>query len=88
MQVKLQRRKSWNVPVSDAIRCLFVCLFSSANNASSLEPPADSDGEKGAEDGKENQDDSAIKAKRKRKKKHKEKLKIGEEVIPLRVLSK
>lgn len=39
-------------------------------------------------DGQENGDDSAIKAKRKRKKKHKEKLKIGEEVIPLRVLSK
>ncbi|XP_013856490.1 la-related protein 7 [Austrofundulus limnaeus] len=40
------------------------------------------------EKGKENEDDSAVKAKRKRKKKHKEKLKIGEEVIPLRVLSK
>lgn len=39
-------------------------------------------------DGKENGDDSALKAKRKRKKKHKEKLKVGEEVIPLRVLSK
>lgn len=39
-------------------------------------------------DGKENGDDAAAKAKRKRKKKHKEKLKIGEEVIPLRVLSK
>ncbi|XP_037539768.1 la-related protein 7 [Nematolebias whitei] len=37
---------------------------------------------------KENEDDSTVKAKRKRKKKHKEKLKIGEEVIPLRVLSK
>ncbi|XP_061524824.1 la-related protein 7 isoform X2 [Phycodurus eques] len=40
------------------------------------------------ERGKENQEDSLIKAKRKRKKKHKEKLKIGDEVIPLRVLSK
>ncbi|KAJ8385259.1 hypothetical protein AAFF_G00191360 [Aldrovandia affinis] len=38
------------------------------------------------EDGKK--DDSLLKAKRKRKKKHKERLKIGEEVIPLRVLSK
>lgn len=33
-------------------------------------------------------DDSVLKAKRKRKKKHKERLKVGEEVIPLRVLSK
>ncbi|AWO97700.1 putative la-related protein 7 isoform 3 [Scophthalmus maximus] len=40
------------------------------------------------EEGKENGDDSTLKSKRKRKKKHKEKLKIGEEVIPLRVLSK
>ncbi|KAF3698000.1 La-related protein 7 La ribonucleoprotein domain family member 7 [Channa argus] len=46
----------------------------------------DTDG--GVEEGKENRDDSAVKPKRKRKKKHKEKLKIGEEVIPLRVLSK
>ncbi|XP_077401007.1 la-related protein 7 isoform X2 [Vanacampus margaritifer] len=38
--------------------------------------------------GKENQEDALVKAKRKRKKKHKEKLKIGEEVIPLRVLPK
>ncbi|XP_061664185.1 la-related protein 7 isoform X2 [Syngnathoides biaculeatus] len=38
--------------------------------------------------GKENQEDSLVKAKRKRKKKHKEKLKIADEVIPLRVLSK
>ncbi|RXN33730.1 la-related 7 [Labeo rohita] len=36
----------------------------------------------------EKKDDSALKAKRKRKKKLKERLKIGEEVIPLRVLSK
>lgn len=42
----------------------------------------------GIDDSKENRDDSAVKAKRKRKKKHKEKLKIGEEVIPLRVLPK
>lgn len=42
----------------------------------------------GADDSKENTDDAAVKAKRKRKKKHKEKLKIGEEVIPLRVLPK
>lgn len=41
------------------------------------------------EDGqKEEKDDSLLKAKRKRKKKHKERLKIEEEVIPLRVLSK
>ncbi|XP_038130325.1 la-related protein 7 [Cyprinodon tularosa] len=44
--------------------------------------------EENTEKGKENRDDTAVKAKRKRKKKHKEKLKIGEEVIPLRVLSK
>lgn len=42
----------------------------------------------GIKDEKENMDDSGLKAKRKRKKKHKEKLKIGEEVIPLRVLPK
>uniref|UniRef100_A0A673HB39 La-related protein 7 n=1 Tax=Sinocyclocheilus rhinocerous TaxID=307959 RepID=A0A673HB39_9TELE len=36
----------------------------------------------------EKKDDSVLKAKRKRKKKLKERLKIGEEVIPLRVLSK
>ncbi|KAK5875968.1 hypothetical protein CesoFtcFv8_026990 [Champsocephalus esox] len=51
-------------------------------------PPTKSDTERGAEDGKENGDDSTVKAKRKRNKKHKEKLKIEEEVIPLRVLSK
>ncbi|KAJ8382101.1 hypothetical protein SKAU_G00028790 [Synaphobranchus kaupii] len=42
--------------------------------------------EEDEEDGKK--EDSLLKAKRKRKKKHKERLKIGEEVIPLRVLSK
>ncbi|XP_066576523.1 la-related protein 7 [Amia ocellicauda] len=36
----------------------------------------------------EKKDDSLLKAKRKRKKKHKERHKMGEEVIPLRVLSK
>ncbi|XP_067288366.1 la-related protein 7 [Pseudorasbora parva] len=36
----------------------------------------------------EKKDDSVLKAKRKRKKKLKERLKMGEEVIPLRVLSK
>lgn len=51
-------------------------------------PPTKSDTERGVEEGKENREDSTLKAKRKRKKKHKEKLKIGEEVIPLRVLSK
>ncbi|XP_076581441.1 la-related protein 7 isoform X2 [Chaetodon auriga] len=51
-------------------------------------PLLQSEIERGVEDGKENKDDSMVKAKRKRKKKHKEKLKIGEEVIPLRVLSK
>ncbi|XP_069026461.1 la-related protein 7 [Embiotoca jacksoni] len=50
--------------------------------------PSNSDTERGDDKGKENGDDSTVKAKRKRKKKHKEKLKIGEEVIPLRVLSK
>ncbi|XP_070710703.1 la-related protein 7 [Pempheris klunzingeri] len=51
-------------------------------------PPSKSNTERAAEEGKENRDDPTLKAKRKRKKKHKEKLKIGEEVIPLRVLSK
>ncbi|XP_037336366.2 la-related protein 7 [Pungitius pungitius] len=50
--------------------------------------PTKSDEEGGVEEGKENGEDSTVKAKRKRKKKHKEKLKIGEEVIPLRVLAK
>ncbi|XP_010886133.2 la-related protein 7 [Esox lucius] len=40
------------------------------------------------EDEEEKMDDSLLKAKRKRKKKHKERVKIGEEVVPLRVLSK
>lgn len=53
-----------------------------------LDPLAQRETERGVEEGKENRDDSTVKAKRKRKKKHKEKLKIGEEVIPLRVLSK
>ncbi|KAG9274210.1 la-related protein 7 [Astyanax mexicanus] len=45
--------------------------------------------EKQEEDGKKaEKDDALLKAKRKRKKKHKERLKIEEEVIPLRVLSK
>jgi len=43
--------------------------------------------EEGGEE-EEKGDGSLLKAKRKRKKKNKEKLKIGEEVIPLRVLSK
>ncbi|XP_077445722.1 la-related protein 7 isoform X2 [Stigmatopora argus] len=51
-------------------------------DVSESEPPVE------GERGKENQEDSLVKTKRKRKKKHKEKLKIGEEVIPLRVLSK
>ncbi|XP_073331071.1 la-related protein 7 [Pagrus major] len=58
------------------------------NDETKTNPPAQSDTERGVEDGKENRDDSTVKAKRKRNKKHKEKLKIGEEVIPLRVLSK
>ncbi|KAK6323157.1 hypothetical protein J4Q44_G00054960 [Coregonus suidteri] len=40
------------------------------------------------EEEEEKMDDSLLKAKRKRKKKHKERVKIGEDVIPLRVLSK
>ncbi|XP_041634772.1 la-related protein 7 isoform X2 [Cheilinus undulatus] len=56
-------------------------------DATKTDLPAQSEGERGVEEGKENREDS-MKAKRKRKKKHKEKLKIGEEVIPLRVLSK
>lgn len=51
-------------------------------------PPTESVTGRVVEEGKENRDDSTVKAKRKRKKKHKEKLKIEEEVIPLRVLSK
>ncbi|XP_061108135.1 la-related protein 7 [Conger conger] len=48
------------------------------------------EGEKEKEDDDEDgkKEDSLLKAKRKRKKKHKERLKNGEEVIPLRVLSK
>ncbi|XP_068164099.1 piggyBac transposable element-derived protein 4-like isoform X2 [Antennarius striatus] len=46
------------------------------------------DAERDVEDGKENTDDSVVKAKRKREEKEEEKLKIGEEVIPSRVLSK
>lgn len=53
-----------------------------------LDQSTENDTERLVEEGKENRDDSTVKAKRKRKKKHKEKLKIGEEVIPLRVLSK
>ncbi|XP_029311187.1 la-related protein 7 [Cottoperca gobio] len=51
-------------------------------------PATKSDAERAVEEGKENRDDSTVKAKRKRNKKHKEKLKMEEEVIPLRVLSK
>ncbi|XP_071782668.1 la-related protein 7 isoform X2 [Centroberyx gerrardi] len=54
----------------------------------SEDPPAESDKEREVDEGEDKRDDSMLKAKRKRKKKHKEKLKIGEEVIPLRVLSK
>ncbi|XP_008434079.1 la-related protein 7 [Poecilia reticulata] len=54
----------------------------------SMNLPSKSDAEGNTDKGKENADDLTVKAKRKRKKKHKEKLKIGEEVIPLRVLSK
>lgn len=61
---------------------LFIVLFSISDL------PSKSDTEGNTEKGKENRDDMTVKAKRKRKKKHKEKLKIGEEVIPLRVLSK
>ncbi|XP_008324472.1 la-related protein 7 [Cynoglossus semilaevis] len=52
------------------------------------QPKDKDDVEKEMEEGKENKDESTVKSKRKRKKMHKEKLKIGEEVIPLRVLSK
>ncbi|KAM4611737.1 la-related protein 7 isoform 2-T3 [Polymixia lowei] len=51
------------------------------------ETPAECDKERQGEE-EEKRDDLLLKAKRKRKKKHKEKLRIGEEVIPLRVLSK
>ncbi|XP_071374962.1 la-related protein 7 isoform X2 [Centroberyx affinis] len=54
----------------------------------SEDPPTESDKEREVDEGEDKRDDSMLKAKRKRKKKHKEKLKIGEEVIPLRVLSK
>ncbi|XP_018546199.1 la-related protein 7 [Lates calcarifer] len=57
-------------------------------DAAKTDQSTENDTERLVEEGKENRDDSTVKAKRKRKKKHKEKLKIGEEVIPLRVLSK
>uniref|UniRef100_A0A3P9KWN7 La-related protein 7 n=1 Tax=Oryzias latipes TaxID=8090 RepID=A0A3P9KWN7_ORYLA len=60
------------------------CSESGEKEKEKSDSATEGDGEKGNENG----DDSAVKAKRKRKKKHKEKLKIGEEVIPLRVLSK
>ncbi|KAM7366175.1 hypothetical protein PAMP_015640 [Pampus punctatissimus] len=56
--------------------------------AKTKDPTTETNKERGVEEGKENGDDATVKAKRKRKKKHKEKLKIGEEVIPLRVLPK
>ncbi|TSK82193.1 La-related protein 7 [Bagarius yarrelli] len=53
------------------------------------ETSSENNTEKELEDGKKDEkDDSISKAKRKRKKKYKERLKIEEEVIPLRVLSK
>lgn len=59
-----------------------------AQSRKTASPPGSAVQSEAEKDGKENGDDSAIKAKRKRKKKHKEKLKVGEEVVPLRVLSK
>ncbi|KAM6949624.1 la-related protein 7 [Aplochiton taeniatus] len=53
-----------------------------------MEPYEDSQSEKAGEDEEEKMQDSLVKAKRKRKKKFKEKLKTGEDVLPLRVLSK
>uniref|UniRef100_A0A667ZK48 La-related protein 7 n=1 Tax=Myripristis murdjan TaxID=586833 RepID=A0A667ZK48_9TELE len=64
------------------ICCCVKCIYSV------LDAPAESDKQTEAEEGDEKGDASMLKAKRKRKKKHKEKLKIGEEVIPLRVLTK
>ncbi|XP_062372711.1 la-related protein 7 isoform X2 [Sardina pilchardus] len=53
------------------------------------ESEGDMKGESEQQDGGDDKkDDSLLKAKRKRKKMHKERLKIGEEVVPLRVLSK
>ncbi|XP_036407210.1 la-related protein 7 isoform X1 [Megalops cyprinoides] len=52
------------------------------------EVKVDGDKKEEKEEEDEKKDDSLLKAKRKRKKKHKERLKIGEEVVPLRVLSK
>uniref|UniRef100_A0A8C5NHM1 La-related protein 7 n=1 Tax=Gouania willdenowi TaxID=441366 RepID=A0A8C5NHM1_GOUWI len=60
------------------VYCVCLCVDSPSQSHQQVDP----------ETGKENQEDATVKAKRKRKKKHKEKLKIGEEVIPLRVLSK
>ncbi|NXS27431.1 LARP7 protein, partial [Pomatostomus ruficeps] len=51
------------------------------------EPPKDAN-EVSAEEDKDKKDTSLSKSKRKHKKKHKERHKMGEEVIPLRVLSK
>ncbi|XP_027758972.1 la-related protein 7 isoform X3 [Empidonax traillii] len=52
------------------------------------EAPKNSSGKVAAEEDKDKKDTSLSKAKRKHKKKHKERHKMGEEVIPLRVLSK
>ncbi|NWY64667.1 LARP7 protein, partial [Erithacus rubecula] len=52
------------------------------------EAPKDSNVEVSAEEEKDKKDTSLSKSKRKHKKKHKERHKMGEEVIPLRVLSK
>ncbi|KAK7909712.1 hypothetical protein WMY93_014396 [Mugilogobius chulae] len=59
-----------------------------SGECSKSDSQAKTDKKERVKDEKENMDDSAAKAKRKRKKMHKEKLKIGEEVIPLRVLPK
>ncbi|XP_072315380.1 la-related protein 7 [Eucyclogobius newberryi] len=61
---------------------------SGSGECSKSDSQSKSDKKDRTKDEKENLDDSASKAKRKRKKMHKEKLKIGEEVIPLRVLPK
>uniref|UniRef100_A0A665XF28 La-related protein 7 n=1 Tax=Echeneis naucrates TaxID=173247 RepID=A0A665XF28_ECHNA len=89
-----KRRRSQTVEGSDSdlpakIRKTSISEFAEKEKGITIaDSPSHSDTDRGVEEGKENRDDSTVKAKRKRKKKHKEKLKIGEEVIPLRVLSK
>nr|XP_015200550.1 PREDICTED: la-related protein 7 [Lepisosteus oculatus] len=92
-----KRRRSHNAEASgldnlDEMPCKIrkVCEVEEASQVKTEPEIADKDmKDLSAETEKgEKKDDSLLKAKRKRKKKHKERHKMGEEVIPLRVLSK